>query len=63
MDAQILCELDSKQYAKDNGAILKSWHFMTGDQDSIYDLANKGFTLYAGENSEAAGGFAPRNRG
>jgi protein SCO1/2 len=46
-----------KQYAKDHGVILKSWHFMTGDQGTIYDLANKGFTLYAGENSEAAGGF------
>lgn len=46
-----------KQYAIDHGAILKSWHFMTGEQDAIYALANQGFTLFAGENSEAAGGF------
>ncbi len=46
-----------KQYAKDNGATLKNWNFLTGDQDKIYDLANNGFTLYAGENSDAEGGF------
>lgn len=46
-----------KQYAKTNGATLKTWNFLTGDQDAIYELANKGFTLYAGEDSNAAGGF------
>ncbi len=46
-----------KQYAKDHGATLKNWNFMTGEQDVIYELANKGFTLFAGENSEAEGGF------
>ena len=46
-----------KQYAKDHGATLKTWNFLTGDQDKIYELANKGFTLYAGENSDAEGGF------
>jgi len=46
-----------KEYAKDHGATLKTWNFLTGDQDKIYDLANKGFTLYAGVNSEAEGGF------
>jgi protein SCO1/2 len=28
---------------------------LTGDK--IYDLANKGFNLYAGENSKVNGGF------
>jgi cytochrome oxidase Cu insertion factor (SCO1/SenC/PrrC family) len=28
-----------------------------GDRDKIYDLANKGFNLYAGENSKVNGGF------
>lgn len=46
-----------KKYAKDHGATLKNWHFLTGDQDKIYELANTGFTLFAGENSEAEGGF------
>ena len=30
---------------------------MTGDKESIYKLANEGFNIYAGENSEAEGGF------
>lgn len=46
-----------KQYATNQGATLKTWNFLTGDQDKIYELANKGFTLYAGENSNAEGGF------
>jgi len=46
-----------KAYAKSHGATLKTWNFLTGDQDKIYELANSGFTLYAGENSEAEGGF------
>jgi len=46
-----------KAYAKDHGATLKNWNFLTGDQEKIYELANTGFTLFAGENSEAAGGF------
>jgi protein SCO1/2 len=46
-----------KNYAQLHGATLKTWNFLTGDQNKIYDLANNGFTLYAGENSEAEGGF------
>ncbi|WP_372793704.1 SCO family protein [Lutibacter sp.] len=46
-----------KQYAKDHGATLKNWNFLTGEQDAIYELANTGFTLFAGENSDAEGGF------
>ena len=46
-----------KEYAKSHGATLKNWHFLTGDQDIIYELANTGFTLFAGENSDAEGGF------
>jgi protein SCO1/2 len=52
----------------DNAAVLKehanllgvkhyNWHFLTGDKEYIYNLANKGFNLYAGENNKAAGGF------
>jgi protein SCO1/2 len=46
-----------KEYAKEHGATLKNWNFLTGNQDAIYDLANKGFTLYAGVDSSAEGGF------
>ena len=46
-----------KEYAKTNGATLKNWNFLTGDKETIYTLANKGIALYAGENSEAEGGF------
>jgi protein SCO1/2 len=46
-----------KAYAKDHGATLKTWNFLTGDQEKIYELANTGFTLFAGENSDAEGGF------
>lgn len=46
-----------KEYAKSHGATLKTWNFLTGKQEDIYTLANNGFTLYAGENSEAEGGF------
>lgn len=35
----------------------KNWHFLTGNKTYIYDLANKGFNLYAGENKAASGGF------
>jgi len=46
-----------KAYAKSHGATLKNWNFLTGNQDKIYELANNGFTLFAGENSDAEGGF------
>jgi protein SCO1/2 len=46
-----------KEYAKTHGATLKNWNFLTGEQDKIYELSNTGFTLYAGENSNAEGGF------
>jgi len=46
-----------KEYAKAHGATLKNWNFLTGNRDKIYDLANKGFTLYAGVDSSAEGGF------
>ena len=39
------------------GTAFSNWHFLTGDKDYIYDLANKGFNLYAGENNKASGGF------
>ncbi len=46
-----------KQYAKKHNISSPNWHFLTGDKQKIYELANKGFNLYVGENSEVAGGF------
>lgn len=46
-----------KEYAETHGATSKNWNFLTGDQETIYELANIGFTLYAGEDSNAEGGF------
>lgn len=39
------------------GAKSSSWNFLTGDKAYIFDLSNKGFNLYAGENSKVQGGF------
>lgn len=39
------------------GVTSKNWNFLTGDKNYIYNLSNQGFTIYAGENSKANGGF------
>lgn len=46
-----------KAYAQEHKATLKTWHFLTGDKEEIYKVANQGFALYAGENAAAEGGF------
>ncbi|TYA74565.1 SCO family protein [Seonamhaeicola marinus] len=46
-----------KQYATNYGITNPNWHLMTGDRDAIYDLANKGFYIYAAENKDVEGGF------
>lgn len=46
-----------KAYAEKHGATHPNWHFLTGDQDAIYRLANNGFNMYAGVNPEVKGGF------
>ena len=46
-----------KEHANLLGVKHYNWHFLTGDKEYIYSLANKGFNLYAGENNKAAGGF------
>jgi protein SCO1/2 len=54
-------EHDTALVLKEHAALLGvkhyNWHFLTGDKGYIYNLANKGFNLYAGENNKAAGGF------
>jgi len=46
------------EYADNYGINHPNWNLMTGDRERIYELANKGFGLYAGEDAQAAGGFA-----
>jgi protein SCO1/2 len=54
-------EHDSPAVLKDHSELLgvksSNWNFLTGDKTYIFDLANKGFNLYAGENSKVKGGF------
>jgi len=46
-----------KEHAKLLGVKSSNWNFLTGERGYIFDLANKGFNLYAGENSKVDGGF------
>ncbi|RTY83082.1 SCO family protein [Flavobacterium sp. GSP27] len=46
-----------KEHADFLGVKSTNWNFLTGDKAYIFNLANKGFNLYAGENNKAAGGF------
>jgi len=46
-----------KKHAADLGANSVNWHFLTGDKDYIYTIANKGFNIFAGENDKVDGGF------
>jgi protein SCO1/2 len=47
-----------KSYAENYGINHPNWNLLTGDKDAIYGLANAGFNVYVGENSEVPGGFA-----
>ncbi|WP_432672744.1 SCO family protein [Flavobacterium sp. SM2513] len=46
-----------KKHAEDLGIDAENWHFLTGDKDYIYKIANKGFNMYAAQNSKVNGGF------
>lgn len=46
-----------KAYAEKYGIHDIDWHLMTGDKDTIYDLANGGFNIFAAEMPDAPGGF------
>ncbi len=45
------------KYAEKYKVSNPNWHFLTGDKEAIYALSNTGFSLYAGEDTEVAGGF------
>jgi protein SCO1 len=46
-----------KKHAELIGAKGLNWNFLTGDKAKIYEIANKGFNLYAAENKNIPGGF------
>jgi protein SCO1/2 len=46
-----------KAHAELLGVKSNNWNFLTGKREVVFDLANKGFNLYAGENSKVNGGF------
>lgn len=46
-----------KEYAEKNNIRDIDWHLLTGDRDSIYNLAQNGFYLIANEDEAAPGGF------
>lgn len=46
-----------KEYAERYDVISQNWHFLTGDINSLYSLANKGFNIFASVNPRVEGGF------
>jgi protein SCO1/2 len=46
-----------KKHAGQLGVKSSNWHFLTGDKDYIYKIANEGFNMYAGQNDKVSGGF------
>ena len=46
-----------KQYSEGYVEEHFSWNFLTGPKPSVYDLANKGFNIFAEINPAVAGGF------
>ncbi|MGO1752649.1 MAG: SCO family protein [Psychroflexus sp.] len=46
-----------KEYAEEYKIKHANWHLLTGDQNEIYNLSNKGFNIYAAEDENAPGGF------
>jgi len=46
-----------KRYATRLGADTKQWYFVSGDEDQVDDLAQKGFMASAQKDSAAPGGY------
>lgn len=46
-----------KAYAETYDVFSQNWHFLTGEKDKIYNLANEGFNIFASVNPRVAGGF------
>lgn len=45
------------EYADALGVKSSKWHFVTGDEDVIYQIGEKSYMVTAGEDSEAPGGY------
>lgn len=54
-------EYDTQKVLKEHADVLgvksSNWHMMTGKRDYIYEIANKGFNLYAGVDNQSEAGF------
>lgn len=54
-------ENDTPEVLKKHAETIKAkginWHFLTGDRTKIFDIANKGYNLYVGQNGKVNGGF------
>jgi protein SCO1/2 len=46
-----------KKHAETIGAKGINWNFLTGDKTKIFEIANKGFNLFVGQNTKIPGGF------
>lgn len=46
-----------KAYADKYGVTNPNWNLMTGEEADIYKLANEGFNIFVGKNSEIEAGF------
>ena len=46
-----------KDFAERLGVESSKWHFVTGEQDYIYDLGEKSYMVMANEDPKAEGGF------
>ena len=46
-----------KAYADSYNVFSQNWHFLTGEKERIFNLANEGFNIFASVNSRVAGGF------
>jgi protein SCO1 len=46
-----------KAHAEHLGVKNPNWNFLSGDKTYIFDLANKGFNIFAGQNKDVDGGF------
>lgn len=46
-----------RDFAKKLGVKSSKWHFVTGDQDEIYELGERSYMVVADEDPTAAGGY------
>lgn len=46
-----------QEYFKTYGMSHENWNLLTGNQEEIFELANKGFNLYVGKAPNVEGGF------